>query len=76
MPLAASQTDDIAFVVSMAGPAVTCGQVDYYQRLTGVDGGNRSEMSDAEIRERVAQFPGPHGYDPLPVLEAVSVPVR
>ncbi len=75
MPLAASQSGDIAFIINLAGPAVTCGQVEYYQQLTGANGGTPAEISDAEINERVGRFDGPQGYDPLPVLESVSVPM-
>lgn len=75
MPLAASQSDDVAFIVSISGPAVTCGQVGYYQTLTGVSTGVPKEIPDSEISELVAGFAGPHGYDPVAALKSVSVPM-
>lgn len=84
MPLAASQTDDVAFIVSISGPAVSCGIEDRYSQLTGeyraypefkgpasfADG----ELSDEEIERRLDRYDGPQGYDPIPVLSTLRVP--
>lgn len=74
MPLAASRSEKIAFVVSISGPAVTYGQEIYYSRLTGDDPGINEDLTDDEIERRMAAFNGPHGYDPVPVLERLSIP--
>ncbi len=84
MPLAASRTDDIAFIISISGPAVSCGMEDWYSQLTGeynaypelngptpyADG----ELSDDEIEHRIDDYEGPQGYDPVPILAALQVP--
>ncbi len=74
MPLAASRSEAVRFVVSISGPAVTVGQEIHYSRLTGSDPGTHVDLSDEEIRRRMAEFEGPHGYDPAPALEAMNVP--
>jgi len=74
MPLAASRSEAVRFVVSISGPAVTVGQEIYYSRLTGSDPGTYVDLSDGEIQRRMAEFDGPHGYDPAPALEAMKVP--
>ncbi|MCE7902493.1 MAG: hypothetical protein DYH20_07520 [Gammaproteobacteria bacterium PRO9] len=84
MPLAASRSTDVAFVVSISGPAVTCGMEDWYSQLTGeyraypelhapapyADG----ELSDAEIERKLDAYDGPVGYDPVPVLSSLKAP--
>jgi dienelactone hydrolase len=73
MPLAASRSE-AAFVVSVSGPAVTYGEEIHYSRLTGDDPGPWTDLSDDEIRREMESFDGPHGFDPLPVLERLEVP--
>lgn len=84
MPLAASRNADVSFIVSISGPAVTCGMEDWYSQLTGeyravpevkgpapfADG----ELSDEEIERRLDQYDGPQGYDPVPLLSTLKVP--
>jgi dienelactone hydrolase len=84
MPLAASQSGDVSFIVSISGPAVTCGIEDWYSQLTGeyraypelkapapfADG----ELSDEEIERRLDEYDGPQGYDPVPLLSTLKVP--
>ncbi len=74
MPLAASRSEAVRFVVSISGPAVTVGQEIHYSRLTGSDPGHYEDLQEEEIRTRMAAFDGPHGYDPAPALEAMNVP--
>jgi len=74
MPLAASRSDHVSFVVAVSGPAVTYGQEVHFSQLTGEDAGPYGDLSEQEIARRMAVFSGPHGYDPTPVLEALSAP--
>ena len=53
---------------------MTVGEQIHYSRLTGSDPGTYVDLSDGEIRRRMAEFDGPHGYDPAPALEAMNVP--
>lgn len=73
-PLAASKSKDVAFIVILAGPAVTVGEEMEYSRLAGADPGSIQGLSDGEIDRRMRLFKGPHGYDPVPVLESLSTP--
>ncbi|MCC6144363.1 MAG: alpha/beta fold hydrolase [Candidatus Hydrogenedentes bacterium] len=84
MPLAASRSADVSFIVSISGPAVSCGMEDWYSQLTGeyraypeshaptpfADG----ELSDDEIERRLDEYDGPQGYDPIPLLSTLQVP--
>lgn len=74
VPLAASKSRDIAFLVVLSGPAVTVGEEMEYSRLAGADPGSIQGLGDAEIDRRMRGFKGPHGYDPVPVLEKLSTP--
>ncbi len=75
MPLAASR-GEIAFIVSISGPAVSCGEEDLYSRLTGDDPGpyRANPLSSDEIRRRMEAFAGPHGFRPAEILASLDVP--
>jgi dienelactone hydrolase len=73
-PLAASISRDVSFVATVGGPAVSVGEEIAYSRLAGEDPGSQQGLSDEEISKRMAEFRGPHGYDPLPVLTALDRP--
>ena len=74
LPLAASRSRDAAFLVILSGPAVTVGEEMAYSRLAGYDPGSIQGLEDEEIARRMAMFKGPHGYDPVPVLEQLTTP--
>jgi uncharacterized protein len=74
MPLAASRSRDVAFVVIISGPAVSVGEEIAYSNLAGEDPGSEQGIADAEIERRMKAFKGPHGYDPAPVLRALATP--
>ena len=74
IPLAASKSTDVKFLVILSGPAVTVGEEMAYSRLAGADPGSIQGLSDAEIDRRMSAFKGPHGYDPVPVLERLETP--
>ena len=73
-PLAASRSRAVAFVVILSGPAVTVGEEMEYSRLAGADPGSIKGLPDAEIDRRMREFTGPHGFDPVPVLEQMATP--
>lgn len=84
MPLAVEQSAGPAFIVAVAGPAVSCGLEDWYSQLTGeyVDYPalkaptpyQPGELSVSEIERLLDDYDGPDGYDPLPVLQKLRVP--
>ena len=74
MPLAASRSRDVSFVVIISGPAVSVGEEIAYSNLAGEDPGSEQGIADAEIERRMGTFKGPHGYDPVPVLRTLSTP--
>lgn len=74
MPLAASRTDHVSFMIVLSGPAVSSGEEALFSQLTGDGTGPSTASSDAEIDRLLAIFAGPHGYDPGPVLQAHRVP--
>ena len=73
-PLAASRSADVAFVVSLSGPAVTVGEEIAYSNLAGADPGSQQGLRDAAIESAFRDFKGPHGYDPVPVIRALRTP--
>lgn len=84
MPLAATRGSDVAFIISVSGPAVSCGIEDRYSQLSGEYRAYpefsapapyaEGELTDAEIGQRLDEYAGPAGYDPLPVLESLRIP--
>lgn len=75
MPLAASRTEAVRFLVGISAPGVTVGQEIYYSRLTGDNPeGQTGVLTEEEIYRRLAGFEGPHGYDPAEALDALAVP--
>lgn len=73
-PLAASRSPHVAFIVTISGPAVSVGEEIAYSRLAGEDPGSMPGLTDDEIGRRMAEFSGPHGYDPLPTLRSLTAP--
>jgi dienelactone hydrolase len=73
-PLAASRSLDVAFVISLSGPAVTVGEEIAYSDLAGADPGSRQGLTDAQIDREFAAFTGPHGYDPNGAIRSMRVP--
>jgi alpha-beta hydrolase superfamily lysophospholipase len=75
IPLASAQLDPPPdFLIILSGPAVSIGVEDLYSRLTG-EGKQQPQLTDpAEIRRRVLDFRGPHGFDPSSTWAALRVP--
>ena len=71
--VAAAREGAVRWALPLAGPATTAGETDYFTRLAGAEqrppSGTRARML-AEVRAL-----GPTGFDPLPFLRRLSIPV-
>ena len=67
MPLAASRSSDVAFMVSVSGAASTVGLAGYYASIA-------AGLLEDEVAEALANFDGVHGFDPVPSLESLDIP--
>lgn len=72
MPLAATRTSAVRFLVVFSGPAVTADEVDLYQNLTG-QGERPQGQSDSAIDAMVLAA-GRHGVDPMPWIRRLRIP--
>jgi dienelactone hydrolase len=70
IPLAASRSSDVKFMVIVVGPTVSVGVENYYSSLVEVS--PSFPIDEAYARSRV--YTGPHGFDPRPTLESLSTP--
>ncbi len=70
MPLAASNTDVVRFIVIFAGTPVSAGEEAYHGRLTGDGGGNGLPIEEAD--SLLAQYDGPKGFDPRSILRKAT----
>ena len=70
IPLAASRSSDVKFMILVVGPTVSVGVENYYSNL--VEFTPSASLDDAYARSRV--YSGPHGYDPRRTLESLSTP--
>ncbi len=77
MPVIASKSADIKYMVNIVGPAVSVGEEIFYSGLTGntPQGNNNSGHTDEELDSLLAEFRGVHGFDPQPHLDDLSIPV-
>lgn len=73
IPLAAAQSDSVAFTLINSGPTVSLGEELYWSELTG-GGDGMSAARLAEVSEQFAAYDGPLSFDPRPYLEAMSIP--
>jgi dienelactone hydrolase len=72
MPLAASRTPAVRFMVVFSGPAVTADETDLYQSLTG-QGERPQGATDAAIDTQVVAA-GRSGVDPMPWIRRLRIP--
>src|SRR5262249_55157211 len=72
MPLAASRTPAVRFLVVFSGPSVTADETDLYQNLTG-QGERPQTESDAAIDAQVLAA-GRSGVDPMPWIRKLRIP--
>ena len=68
-PLAASQSSLISFLLIWSGPTVSVGLEIYYSNFAE---GTTTPLDDAYAQ--LVNFNGNPGYDPMPVLEAQTIP--
>jgi dipeptidyl aminopeptidase/acylaminoacyl peptidase len=73
-PLAATRSPAVSFLVIVSGPVVSVGEEIYYSELTGEREGGDALVTDGDLAAELAAFSGPHGFDPVPVLERLDVP--
>jgi len=73
VPLAASREPRVHFAVLNSGPTVTVGESDLWGSLAGESqappSGTRADMLDQ------VQKAGPSGFDPLPYIKKLTIPV-
>ncbi|HYA09125.1 MAG TPA: alpha/beta hydrolase, partial [Gaiellaceae bacterium] len=73
IPLAAQRDPAVRWALLNSGPTTTVGETDYWGQLAGESesppSGTRQEML-AEVRAA-----GPSGFDPVPSLQVLSIPV-
>lgn len=73
MPLAASREPAIRFVVGLVPPTISQGQTDYWAQQLGQGGGPpRRPLGEVEDEARAM---GPRGFDPMPAIRALRIPV-
>ena len=64
LPAAARELGDVPFMVLLAGPVCSVGEEMFYSDLAE----NSTRPLD-EVYPAMAEFKGPHGYDPSPALQ-------
>jgi uncharacterized protein len=73
VPLAASRESAVHWAILNSGPTVTVGESDFWGRLAGESesppSGTRAAML-AQVEQE-----GPSGFDPLPYLRSLSIPI-
>jgi dienelactone hydrolase len=69
LPHAARELGDAAFLVLYSGPVCTVGEEMYYSDLA-----ENTTRPLTEINALMPAFKGPHGYDPVPVLQGLNTP--
>ncbi len=74
IPIAAAQSQDVAYTAIVSGPTVTVGEEIFYSRLSGDGRGVGSGLDEEEISKRLTSYDGPHGFDPAPFLERMQAP--
>ncbi|NKB87671.1 MAG: prolyl oligopeptidase family serine peptidase [Acidobacteria bacterium] len=73
-PIALSQSDLLNFMVIVSGPTVSVGEEIFYSNLTGEAEGASAQGEPRQLSARLAQFEGPHGFDPMRTLERLDSP--
>ena len=69
LPHAARELGDATFMVLISGPVCSIGLEIYYSDLA-----EWSERPLDEVYALLPAFKGPHGYDPVPVLQSLQTP--
>jgi pimeloyl-ACP methyl ester carboxylesterase len=70
IPLAAFRDAATAFAAIVVGPTVTVGLEIFYSDLV-----EKSTLPIADALQRLPEFDGPRGYDPVPIIEQLQLPM-
>lgn len=73
MPLAASKSTNIDFIIIGEGVAVSAGEEHFFSQLTG--DGDENGISIEEANKKLKDFDGERGFDPKAILEQLNIPV-
>lgn len=68
-PLVANQSDKVTFIICVNGGGSSVGIEGYYDDLA-----DNAALSISQLTAMLANYTGPHGYDPKSALEALNVP--
>lgn len=74
IPLAGDRQADIPFSVIVSGPATSYGVEMYFSSLTGEGQLRGSGLSSDEIEQKLDEYTGPAGYEPISVLSRSKTP--
>ena len=69
LPLAAREIGAVSFMALFSGPVCTVGEEMYFSDLA-----ENTTRPLAEVYPLMPAFKGPHGYDPVPVLQTLQTP--
>ena len=72
IPLAASKSDRIAYVIILSGPVISTLQEDVYSSAT--DDGESQVVFDAEALNQRLRTMKPGGFDPVPIIAGLNQP--
>lgn len=73
VPLAAAGASDVAFTLIASGPAVSTGEDEAYDRLTGIASCASTGLTPEEVDAEMARV-SPSGFEPAPYLSALRRP--
>jgi dipeptidyl aminopeptidase/acylaminoacyl peptidase len=74
IPIAALHDPGLSFSIIVSGPAVSVGYEILHGRLTNELNPSAATVSAEEAARQLKAFTGPHGYDPIPTLNALKTP--
>lgn len=69
LPIAARQVD-VNFLVLLSGPVCTVGEEWFYSEMVETD----PSAAIADANRKMPDYKGPSGFDPVPVLRAMTTP--
>ncbi len=70
MPLAASKSNHVDFIIIGEGVSVSAGEEHFFSQLTG--DGNENGISIQDAHEKLKNFDGKRGFDPRSILEKLQ----
>ncbi len=73
MPLVAEATPEVRFMVVITGGVAPVGFQNRYEEMTRLEGKSPAEAEAA--LGLLSDFTGPLGFDPLPILSSVNIPL-